>query len=37
MKKISAKNTLIGMVLIPAMFSGAALALEPSIDKYDQD
>ena len=26
MKKISAKNTLIGMILIPAMFSGAVLA-----------
>lgn len=37
MKKISAKNTLIGMVLIPAMFSGAVLALEPSVDRYDQD
>lgn len=37
MKKISAKNTLMGMVLIPAMFSGAVLALEPSVDRYDQD
>lgn len=37
MKKISAKNTLIGMVLIPAMFSGAVLAHETGIDHYDQD
>ena len=26
MKKMLAKNTLIGMILIPAMFSGAVLA-----------
>ncbi|MDP3280299.1 MAG: OmpA family protein [Nitrosomonas sp.] len=37
MKKISAKNTLIGMVLIPAMFSGAVLAHAAGIDHYDQD
>lgn len=37
MKKISAKNTLIGMVLIPAMFSGAVLAHAAGIDQYDQD
>ncbi|WP_394808394.1 OmpA family protein [Nitrosomonas sp.] len=37
MKKISAKNTLIGMVLIPAMFSGAVLAQATSIGPYDQD
>lgn len=37
MKKISAKNTLIGMVLIPAMFSGAVLAHATGIDQYDQD
>ncbi|WP_292995541.1 OmpA family protein [Nitrosomonas sp.] len=33
MKKISAKNTLIGMVLIPAMFSGAVLAQATGIDQ----
>ena len=33
MKKISAKNTLLGMILIPAMFSGAVLAQETIIDK----
>lgn len=33
MKKISAKNTLMGMILIPAMFSGAVLAQETIIDK----
>lgn len=37
MKKISAKNTLIGMVLIPAMFSGAVLAHAAGIDQYDLD
>ncbi len=31
MKKISTQNTLIGMILIPAMFSGSVLA------QYDQD
>lgn len=34
MKKISTKNTLIGMILIPAMFSGSVLA---QIIKFDQD
>lgn len=33
MKKISAKKTLMGMILIPAMFSGAALAQETVIDQ----
>lgn len=33
MKKISAKNTLMGMILIPAMFSGAVLAQETVIDQ----
>ncbi|SEF72449.1 OmpA family protein [Nitrosomonas ureae] len=33
MKKISAKNTLIGMVLISAMFSGAVLAQEANADQ----
>jgi len=33
MKKISAKNTLIGMILIPAMFSGAVLAQTTGIDQ----
>ena len=33
MKKISAKNTLMGMILIPVMFSGAVLAQETIIDK----
>lgn len=33
MKKISAKNTLIGMVLIPAMFSSAVLAQATGIDQ----
>lgn len=33
MKKISAKNTLMGMILIPVMFSGAVLAQETVIDK----
>ena len=33
MKKISTKNTLIGMVLIPAMFSGAVLAQATGIDQ----
>ena len=34
MKKMSAKNTLIGMILIPAMFSGAVLA---QITRIDED
>ncbi len=33
MKKMSAKNTLIGMILIPAMFSGAVLAQVTVIDQ----
>ncbi|MBP6057842.1 MAG: OmpA family protein [Nitrosomonas sp.] len=33
MKKMSAKNTLIGMILIPAMFSGAVLAQVAGIDQ----
>ncbi len=33
MKKISAKKTLMGMILIPAMFSGAALAHEAGADQ----
>ncbi len=33
MKKTSAKNTLIGMILIPAMFSGAVLAQETNTDQ----
>lgn len=33
MKKTSAKNTLIGMILIPAMFSGAVLAQETDPDQ----
>lgn len=33
MKKTSAKNTLIGMILIPAMFSGAVLAQETDADQ----
>ncbi|MBY0499756.1 MAG: OmpA family protein [Nitrosomonas sp.] len=37
MKKISAKNTLIGMVLIPAMFSGAVLAQEANTDQSVAD
>ena len=42
MKKMPAKNTLIGMIFIPAMFSGAVLAQVTSIDQFqgryiDQD
>ena len=33
MKKMSAKNTLIGMILIPAMFSGSVLAQIINIDR----
>lgn len=33
MKKLSTKNTLIGMILIPAMFSGAVLAQVGNIDQ----
>ena len=33
MKKMSAKNTLLGMILISAMFSGAVLAQLTSIDQ----
>jgi len=37
MKKISTKNTLIGMILIPAMFSGAVLAHETGTDHTHND
>ncbi|MBX3617939.1 OmpA family protein [Nitrosomonas sp.] len=37
MKKISAKNTLIGMILSSAMFSGAVLAQEASADQSSTD
>ncbi len=33
MKKISAKNALFGMIIIPAMFSGAVLAQSTNIDQ----
>ena len=33
MKKMSAKNTLIGMILIPAMFSGSVLAQIINLDR----
>lgn len=37
MKKLSTKNTLIGMILIPAMFSSAVLAQMSPIMTFDKD